>query len=134
MKEKDLLLLIDDDQTCNMINKMLLKKKFYEEVCLLSFNVPEEGMEFLKKELIIGGSKIIYILLDINMPVMSGWDFLDEFEKINFSGSKVIISMLTSSLDPRDMKASERYKSVSDFFVKPLNVENISKIESVLRS
>jgi response regulator of citrate/malate metabolism len=65
------------------------------------------------------------ILLDINMPFMNGWDFLDVFEPMNLHKPVVIVS---SSRDKKDIEKSKQYKSVKGFYSKPLSVNNLSEI------
>jgi response regulator of citrate/malate metabolism len=65
------------------------------------------------------------ILLDINMPYMNGWDFLDVFEPMNLEKPVVIVS---SSRDKKDVEKSKQYKSVKGFYSKPLSFDNLREI------
>ncbi len=67
------------------------------------------------------------ILLDINMPVWDGWDFLDEFTKLPIS-KKVIIYIVTSSIDPEDKEKAASYNELSDFVVKPISLDTLREI------
>jgi CheY-like chemotaxis protein len=69
------------------------------------------------------------ILLDINMPIMDGWDFLGELEKIDTDiKSKTAIYLLTSSIDDRDIARANKISLVKDYVVKPVDDDKIYKI------
>lgn len=67
------------------------------------------------------------VLLDLNMPVWDGWDFLDEIQLLNLPESPKIYIM-SSSIDPADIKKAESYSSVADFLVKPITLEVIRRL------
>ena len=69
------------------------------------------------------------ILLDINMPIMDGWEFLSELEKIDTDiKSKTAIYLLTSSIDDRDIARAKKINLVKDYVVKPVDDEKLKKI------
>lgn len=75
-----------------------------------------------------------YILLDINMPEMNGFEFLKEFNKLDNSECKRIkIYMVSSSTNPQDIKKAENEKCCAGFIDKPLTVEKLDKILSSYR-
>ena len=62
------------------------------------------------------------IFLDINMPIMNGWEFLEEYNKLSNKFSKpIVVYVVSSSIDSNDMQKSKEYKAVSDYLVKPIN-------------
>jgi response regulator of citrate/malate metabolism len=65
------------------------------------------------------------IFLDINMPKMNGWDFLDAYQQVE---DKVKVYMLSSSINSKDIQKSETYEVVNGFICKPLVVEKLSEI------
>ncbi len=67
------------------------------------------------------------ILLDINMPVMDGWQFLDEFEKIHLD-KKINLYIVSSSIDIQDHNKAKKYKTVSDFLIKPIGKKQIEQM------
>ncbi|SDB19314.1 Response regulator receiver domain-containing protein [Flavobacteriaceae bacterium MAR_2010_188] len=71
------------------------------------------------------------ILLDINMPIMDGWQFLDEFVKI-YTDIPSTINIVSSYIDPRDKAKAKRYSEVSSYIVKPISMKAISAIKKDL--
>jgi CheY-like chemotaxis protein len=74
------------------------------------------------------------ILLDINMPVMDGFDFLDEYIRTHKCQDKTSIYMLTSSSQDVDKVKVKSFNIVRDYFEKPLSAENLNKILADLRA
>lgn len=124
MKPKRILL-IDDDHTTNALNKMIISRSaLVDEV--LTFEEAEKALTFLKNE--NGSRQPSLILLDINMPIMDGWEFLSEYDKLNGSNRNDKIVLLTSSIDPEDMSKAEELASVSEFRSKPLSTDMLDSL------
>ncbi|MBO6830166.1 MULTISPECIES: response regulator [unclassified Flagellimonas] len=69
------------------------------------------------------------IFLDINMPVMDGFQFMEEFAELLPSLKKSIkVYMVSSSMDPKDIKKAKRFEEISDYLIKPLNSKDIKEI------
>lgn len=117
----DVIFLVDDDPINNLINRRLLGKagigNHIEEY--LSAQEALEKIKLLPKE----GSLLIF--LDINMPVLNGWEFLDAYS-ILFPERKDVIVILSSSIDFQDRQKALEYAIVSGFLEKPLSLEKIS--------
>ncbi len=122
------IMLIDDDQVTNMINKKLITRDF--NVVVSAYTDAQEALGDI--EGIINsstGEMPDIILLDINMPVMDGWEFLTEFQKLPICAtSKCKVFMLTSSIDLEDIEKSKTFTSVSDFISKPLTVDKLHSL------
>jgi len=121
--------LIDDDRLVNFLNQEIIKDA-YPEKKVRSFENASEAIETLK-QIVVKPSESLpqLILLDINMPVMDGWEFLDAFIQLPqniIDNCKVV--MHTSSIDPRDIEKAKSFSAVTDFITKPLNVQSLSKI------
>jgi CheY-like chemotaxis protein len=103
---------IDDDFINNMANERLIKKIGipYE---VTNFLDPTEALEFLAQT----EEEFDFILLDINMPRINGWEFLDRYGKFE---KKFPILMSTSSSDPNDIKKAKQSELLLGFYMKPL--------------
>ncbi len=110
------ILLIDDDFMSSTYTSLMLKK-IHPKVEVVCFNNAQDGLCFLKD---VNQAKPNYIFLDLNMPGMNGWDFIDELQRMNLN-IEVIIT--TSSNDINDRERSKSYSGISDFFIKPIGVE-----------
>ena len=113
-------MLVDDSDLDNMLNKMILQTvKFSESISVFRSSVA--ALAYLKKE--VNSTNIPeLILLDINMPEMTGFEFMDEFQKLplEISGyTKVYI--ISSSDDPIDITRASKYKAIVKYLKKPLN-------------
>ena len=127
-KDSVSVLLIDDSEVDNFINKAILSK----ENSISGITVKSSGfdaLEYLEGILEEDNSFPDLIFLDIRMPRMNGFEFLDEYsnfpEKLT-SHSKVYI--LSSSLDPLDSEKSKKYAVVKGHLVKPLAHHHVSKL------
>ena len=69
------------------------------------------------------------VFLDLNMPIMNGWDFLEDFVKIpNQNREKVVIYIISSSIDPRDLERIKNYKVVNNYILKPLSEDDLKSV------
>jgi CheY-like chemotaxis protein len=109
-------LLIDDNYIDNFVTRKILESgNFVEEIVVRQS--PGDAIEALK----IGAVVPDVIFLDIRMPMMSGFEFLEEYDKLSIANKENIkIYMLSSSLDPTDMKQSVLNKYISNYIHKPI--------------
>ncbi len=129
MKKKlNSILLIDDDEATNFIHKLVIKRMGCAEKVVVAQN-GIEAMEYLQKEENGVCPKPDLIFLDINMPGMNGWGFLEEYHKLaEEQRGKVILVMLTTSLNPDDMEKARNIPDVNGFKNKPLTTHLINDI------
>ena len=118
----DLIVLIDDDPINNLINKRLISKLDLSSN-ILDFLDAEKALKYLCSSY---DRKKVLIFLDINMPAMNGWDFLNHYAKIKNSRKDRII-MLSSSINHQDRQKSLDNKDVEGFIEKPLTREKLEK-------
>ena len=108
-------IIIDDDKTATFITSMLFKKNFPEKT-FLCFNEADKALEFLVENL--SNLKDTIVLLDLNMPVLDGFQLLDAIKDKEHS-LKVII--LSSSIYPEDKTKALNFPFVHSFLIKPIN-------------
>lgn len=127
MKKNVRFIVIDDDSVNNIICRITIETAL-GEADIKTFTDPEAGFEFLESDFSISDDLYI-LLLDLNMPNMSGWEFLEKFDNLNSNiKSQIKIYILSSSVDDRDRERSYSNKNVVDFLVKPLIVDTVIKI------
>jgi CheY-like chemotaxis protein len=113
-------LLIDDDDVNNFINARLLRKLSITEDIKISSN-GEEGLRYLQELSSCSENFPDLILLDINMPVMDGFEFLERFSTLHFDGKRPTVIMLTTSSNEKDLHQLYQYPEVAGYLNKPLN-------------
>jgi two-component system, chemotaxis family, chemotaxis protein CheY len=115
-------ILVDDDDLCNKISCMILEDAF-GDLDIQVFNKPIGALEFIEKEYAKNSGHTI-LFLDINMPRIDGWQFLEKYDKFSEEVKQQInIYMLSSSINAHDKSKAEANKNVKGFVSKPLNVE-----------
>lgn len=129
MKKKGLTCIIDDDPIYifgakKTISKMDISTDF------LIFNEATSALEYFKNKDNYDTLPSI-ILLDLNMPIIDGWQFLDEFITYPID-SKITIFIVTSSVDPSDVEKAESYEAVSNYIIKPITFDKLETIKHYL--
>jgi response regulator RpfG family c-di-GMP phosphodiesterase len=117
---------IDDD----LIYRMIITRMIGEIDNSVLIKECENGEIGILKMLNHGNTtdKMI-VLLDINMPILDGWGFLEEIEKLNLNSQmNLAIYMVSSSIDESDLEKSKNYKLIQQFFSKPLERVDLKKI------
>jgi CheY-like chemotaxis protein len=129
MEHVNTITLIDDDPVCHMISSKIIK--LFSSFAVETFTDPVEALaEFKWRASNEPGKFPGYILLDIDMPGMNGWQFLEEFEKLPDNIlQRTCVMMLSSSNHFTDIERSKKYRSVKHFLSKPLTQEKLSLIK-----
>lgn len=125
-KKLNFILNIDDDEATNFFNEIILKDRGVAEE-IKSMLSAEDALKTLK-DLSNNGQMPDLIFLDINMPPMNGWEFLDAYREELPESQPVIIVMLSTSLNPDDRERAESNSLISDFISKPLDHEKIQMV------
>lgn len=131
-------LCVDDDSISLTISKLLLKRTGFAE----SVDTAVDGSDALEYfgELFNNskdpqGDAPELIILDINMPVMNGWEFLEAYV-VQFAEKlpKTKVVILSSTIDPEDFSRAKKYDVVARFVSKPLSVENLTELREEFES
>lgn len=127
MTPNKLTCIIDDDIVyVNLVKKLIQLKKLCDNI--LVFKNGKEAIDFFKD------SKSLpdLILLDLNMPIMNGWEFLEEFTPINKESDKISsLYVVSSSIDPVDSEKAKSIDCVRDYISKPISMQSFEQIFSV---
>lgn len=118
--------IIDDDPIYRMLVSRMLKNND-SVISIHECQNGQIGLDNLQNPENITDQ--IIVLLDINMPVMNGWEFLDQLIKYNFYNIRNLnLYMISSSTDESDLLNANQYGFIKDFFHKPLSSQNIQSI------
>lgn len=122
--------LVDDDAIVRMVVGKILRNIDFDKTISIFENGQKAFDEIFQKTSDKGfddmGERIL-VLLDINMPVMDAWGFLDEFTKLDPKIKKLfLISIITSSIDSSDRIKAFSYPEVLDYITKPLSGKHIT--------
>ncbi len=127
-------MLIDDNEIDNLINQKIIESSTISNH-IFTHTGGKSAIEFLKnaeKIAVAAGNQSLMpeiIFLDIDMPLMDGFQFLDEFENLSENiRTHCKIVMLTSSINSRDMKKAKRYTNVKEYLNKPLTKESLKAL------
>lgn len=116
-------LLIDDNYIDNFVTRKILEgSNFVENIVIV--RSAAEAIESLRN----GSIRPDVIFLDVRMPMMGGFEFLEEYEKIDIDKDSIKIFMLSSSLDPVDLRKSTDNKYITQFVHKPLTAEALEEL------
>jgi CheY-like chemotaxis protein len=126
-------LLVDDNESDNFLHKRVIEKSGITNHIAVVYN-GKEAIEFLTSKSGFGEAEGSYcqpelIFLDINMPVMNAWEFLEAYDKLQEEQKgKIIVIMLTTSFNPNDKIKAETILGQSRFQYKPLSQEMIQDV------
>lgn len=128
------ILCVDDDPITLMLYKMVIAKSSFTEEIVTAKN-GQEALDYydsLNTENDFCCPELVF--LDLNMPVMGGWEFLDNFnnEKYDQFNKKTKVIVLSSTIDPNDIENSKKYPMVIDFMSKPVTKEMLEGLKERL--
>ena len=124
MKTLERIMLVDDDADTNFYNTIMLNRTNASNDIVV-FQNGKDALLYLEKE----NQNVDLIFLDINMPVMNGWQFLEQYGKLDASRrATIMVVMLTSSVNYDDKKKAEKLHLVNRYINKPLTPQIIKEI------
>ena len=120
--------LVDDDKVFQLTASRTIKAANLTDR-ILQFEDGEEALSFLRENAANVETLPDYIFLDINMPFVDGWMFLDDYADLKNNLKKEIrIYMVSSSIDPRDIDRAKRNENVREYVIKPVSREKFAEI------
>lgn len=120
--------LIDDDKIYQFTARKILESTGLARSIVSFFN-GSEAIGYFRENAQNKDQLPDVVFLDINMPVMNGWDFLDEFQQLRNKIEKtILIYMVSSSVDDTDIQKSRTYQEVKDYIVKPINRQRYQEL------
>jgi CheY-like chemotaxis protein len=123
-------MLIDDSDADLLYTRVIVEGSGVADQ-VVEFGLAAEALEFLRRP---EGHGVDVILLDINMPEMNGFEFLDAYERLHASQqAHAVVVMLTSSPDPGDRARALAYACVRDYVVKPINLKAAQGLAEVVK-
>ena len=131
MKNKlNSVLMIDDDEPTNFLNQMIIEKSGCTDH-IKAVQSGQEALDYLtnqaREKSGLHGPDLIF--LDINMPAMNGWEFLEKYKTLNKDQKgKIVVVMLTTSLFPEDKIKAQEVPEISCFENKPLTAQKLDRI------
>jgi CheY-like chemotaxis protein len=131
MKHKlNCILVIDDDEATNFFTGMILEDAGCAEH-IKTLQSAQKALDYLAKST-KGDNADLYpwpdlLFLDINMPAMDGWEFLEQYKKLELK-SPIVVIMLTTSLFPEDKLKAERMPEIAGFEHKPLTIGKVTAV------
>lgn len=118
-------ILIDDDPINNLICTTIIQVTF-PNVTAMNFIDPEKGLKYIASHYSVKEASDAILMLDINMPRMSGWDVLDEYMRFSDTIKRHFkIFLLSSSIDDNDMNRAQSHPLVNGYIEKPLTPEKL---------
>lgn len=120
--------LVDDDKIFQLTaSKTILSTDFNGRI--LQFENGEDALNYLRNHHADSSTLPDYIFLDINMPFVDGWMFLDDYAQFKSKLAKpVTIYMVSSSIDPRDINRAKSHAEVTDYVIKPVTREKFVEL------
>jgi len=120
-------LIVDDDISIQMLHKVMVGKSNISNQPLI-FGNGQLALDYLKEKNI--SQQQYLVLLDINMPVLNGWGFLDAIQHSAIE-NQLLIVIVSSSVDGRDKVKASSYKQIIEFLEKPLKIDGCNAIKSL---
>ncbi len=124
---------IDDDASTLFLCKVIIQRTF-KNMEVVSYDDPQNAVNYFETEFVQKPVEVV-VVLDINMPDLSGWDVLDILANLPDNVRKQItVIMLSSSIDPKDKQRSSQHSLVLGYLEKPLTIGRLEEIMGKMKS
>jgi len=121
-------MLIDDHHPTNVLHRLVLENCGLVKT-IIFFDNASDALIYLNEPFTKENPKPNFIFLDINMPGLNGWEFLDSYKKLpDEKKSETALLMLSTSSHPEDLERAENDPHVKEFIRKPLTEERVWKV------
>lgn len=128
MKKIDSICVIDDDPIFIYGTKRIMNEVGFSDNILI-YNNGQDAIDGLTAMANDNKNLPSVIFLDLNMPIMNGWEFLEDFAKIlDQNRDKVTVYILSSSVDPRDLERIKHYSIVKNYILKPISPDDLKNV------
>jgi CheY-like chemotaxis protein len=128
VKKSQTICIIDDDDIYLFLSKKTIHR-FNADIQISTYGNGEDAINAFRKMILSNETLPDIILLDINMPIMDGWQFMDNYKQLNSQIShNISVYISSSSLDPADIERSKKHTEVKGFLHKPLDNETLMQI------
>lgn len=127
MQQLECVLLVDDDEITNFVHESLIDDLGFAKQVLVAKN-GQEAIQIIRQQAEQGRHCPNLTFMDINMPVMNGFEFLEAYQQLDEAlRQSIIIVMLTTSLNPKDIERTKN-RGVADFLNKPLTAGKVREV------
>ena len=128
MKVKDTVCIIDDDHIFIYgVKRLMEETSFCED--LMVYENGQDALDEFKENATQGKKLPSIIFLDLNMPMMTGWEFLDEYMQIDGQDpTKSKVYIVSSSIDPKDLLRIKDYNVIQNYILKPVTTDDLENI------
>jgi CheY-like chemotaxis protein len=128
VKKLPIIGIIDDDKIYHFILTSIINKNNLAE-SILSFLDGEKAIQYLRDNKTHNEKIPDVLFLDVNMPIMDGWMFIEEYARIKMNiTKKILVFMLSSSANPTDIERADKISEISNYIIKPQNLEEVKMI------
>jgi CheY-like chemotaxis protein len=128
MKNPLIISVVDDDDVYQFTISRIIQLKERDWVNK-AFKNGEDAINFLRENLSNPQELPDVILLDINMPIMDGFEFIEEYARLKPRvGKQIVIYMVSSSVDPEDVEKAKQISEISDYLIKPIKPNELYSI------
>jgi two-component system, chemotaxis family, chemotaxis protein CheY len=130
MNRVSIVSVIDDDDLFQFIMKKLLIASRVVDL-ILPFPNGKDAFDYFQENKHFEDSLPDIVFLDIKMPIMNGWQFLEKFSKVSYAKKHIRIYICTTSVNSKDEEISRQFSLLSGYFIKPISRDQIEEVLGV---